>query len=366
MNQSTTLVIIFLIALLTSAFLSRALIPIAHRYRLLDIPCSRKQHNGSIPLVGGISIFITTAVMLLGFISTEEGARLFVVASALMVFIGVLDDKHDLSVRLRIVAQLLVALIIVFGAETYITNLGNLVGLGDIKLGVWGIPFTLLAIMAAMNAYNMVDGIDGLLGGLSFISFAAIAFLGYAHGNDFVHTTSMVIAAALIPFIARNTSFPFKNVRKVFMGDAGSMFIGLAIVWLLTLLTQPSLQTNESTPVRPVIVLWFIAVPLMDMLAIMFRRAAKGQSPFKPDRNHLHHIFMRAGLTSREALLFILSIALIKALLGIALELFYVADWIVLGLYVSVFVFYCYLIKHAWKVVTWVKRRSKPETKVKD
>lgn len=361
MYQSISAIVLLIFAFVTSAALSRILIPVATRYKLLDIPNSRKHHSGSVPLVGGISIFITTAAMLLGFVSTSEGTRLFVVASALMVFIGVLDDKHDLSVRIRIVAQLLVASIIVFGTETYITNLGNLIGMGDIRLGVWGIPFTLIAIMAAMNAYNMVDGIDGLLGGLSFISFSAISVLAYLNNNDFVQASSMVIAASLIPFIARNTGVPFKGIRKIFMGDAGSMFVGLAVVWLLTLLTQPTLQSNGSTSVRPVIILWFIAVPLMDMLAIMFRRLAKGQSPFKPDRNHLHHIFIRAGFSSREALLFILSIALGKALFGIALELFKVPDMIVLCLYIAVFIFYCYLIKHAWRVVTWFKRLSMNE-----
>ena len=342
-----------------SAFVALLILqPIAGRFRLVDMPNHRKAHKGAVPLIGGLSAFAGLLVAWLISMPLTEGFGIYLFCALMLVILGAIDDARDIPARYRLWAQVLLGALLSYGSGIYLTTFGNLFGFGNIELAWLGPVVTIAAVIGATNAYNMIDGIDGLAGTMSLVTLGALAMLfALADGYHLELALAITIGAALLPYLGANLQLrPFR--RKIFMGDAGSMFIGLAIVWLLTLVTQPSLQTNESTPVRPVIVLWFIAVPLMDMLAIMFRRAAKGQSPFKPDRNHLHHIFMRAGFTSREALLFILSIALIKALLGIALELFYVADWIVLSLFVAVFVFYCYLIKHAWKVVTWVKRHS--------
>lgn len=343
-----------LAAFTLSGFLSFALIPLAWRLKLVDQPNARKHHHGQVPLVGGLTVFISTMVIYAFCFSLSIDLRLFMIAAALMVFIGVLDDRYDLSVRIRILAQVLVATIIVFGAETYITTLGNILGSGEIGLSATvGMIFTVLAIMAAMNAYNMVDGIDGLLGTLALIAFLGIAVLGTMHDQYFTVAAAIVIVGALLPFIMRNTGVPFKKARKIFMGDAGSMFIGLAIVWLLALLTNPGHINDAGSAVRPVAVLWLIAVPLMDMLAIMFRRLQKGQSPFKPDRDHLHHIFMRAGFQPRQALGVIALIAVLLAGFGLLLEVANVPEYIVAALYVLVFIAYCYMLKYAWRLVKW-------------
>jgi UDP-GlcNAc:undecaprenyl-phosphate GlcNAc-1-phosphate transferase len=350
--------LIMLAALVASSVLSWGLIPIAWKVGLVDKPCERKQHNGSIPLVGGLSVFITTALVFLLCFSLSDDLRLFVIASASMVFIGVLDDRYDLSVKIRIVAQLLVASIIVFGAGTYINNLGNIIGTGSIYLGSWGIPFTMLAIMAAINAYNMVDGIDGLLGMLATIAFFGIALLGLTQSQTFTVQAALVVTCAIVPFLMRNVGFPIKTARKIFMGDAGSMFVGLTIVWLLALLTNPSHIGDTGNPVRPVAVLWLIAIPLMDMFAIMFRRIQKGQSPFKPDREHLHHIFMRAGCDSKQALGIITVVALALMLFGLLLELTDVPEYFVALLFVLMFALYCYVLGSVWQIVSWWRDKA--------
>lgn len=345
-------------ATVLAAILNQWLIPIAWRLDLVDKPSARKTHNGNVPLVGGISVFITTILVYLLAFNFSENLGCFIISSALMVLIGVIDDRFDLSVSVRIIGQLLIASIIVFGSGTYISYLGDLFGLGAIELGVWGLPFTLLAIMAAMNAYNMVDGIDGLLGLLSAIAFFGIVLLGVTHGQSFTVNAALVITCALIPFLMRNTGFPIKRSRKIFMGDAGSMFIGLAIVWLLALLTSPSHINDTGVAVRPVAVLWLIAVPLMDMVAIMVRRLVKGQSPFKPDRNHLHHIFLKAGAEPKHALGIIGIYALSLLALGLFLEWLAVAEFIVLLIYVVVFGVYCFTLRNIgytlrmWDILT--------------
>ena len=126
------------------------------------------------------------------------------------------------------------------------------------------------------------------------------------------------------------------------MGDAGSMFMGLTVIWLLTLETQGSQMSF-----RPVTALWIIAVPLMDMMSIMYRRIKQGNSPFKADNGHLHHIVIRAGYSSRQALLMISAIAISFSLLGIMGEIYQVSEFVMLLLFAVVFVGYTLALSYA-------------------
>lgn len=362
------IILIFVTTSVAAWALLFLLFPVASHTGLLDAPCARKRHRGNVPLIGGLAIAISLLSVWLYYFEWNLTLLSLVIASLLMVSTGVLDDRFDLSVRLRIIMQLLAASIIVVGGGIEINSLGNLFGLGEIELGAFSGVFTVLAIMTAMNAYNMVDGIDGLLGGLSLVAFMGITALAWLTGMavPFVFAVSFVFA--LIPFLVRNLQSHDSKLQKVFMGDAGSMFIGLSIVWLLALLTNPALNESfylrsrlvfdfvEIQTIRPVAVLWLITIPLMDMLGIMVRRVSKGQNPFKPDRNHLHHIFMRAGFSSREALLIIVGSATWWMLVGLWLEIQQTPERFVLLTYFVVFGIYLLCLKYTWRLVTWVRR----------
>ncbi|WP_194756842.1 undecaprenyl-phosphate alpha-N-acetylglucosaminyl 1-phosphate transferase [Aliidiomarina indica] len=369
-------VVVLLSTLAVTWLLQALLVPLAAKYGLVDKPCSRKQHSGEIPLIGGLALALTFFLVASIIFEINFQFVCVIVSSVLMVTTGVLDDRFDLSVRLRIVMQLIAASILVFGAGIQITTLGNLFGFGVIDLGDWAAPFTVLAIMTAMNAYNMIDGIDGLLGGLSIVSMIGIAALAILHQQTTPFFFSLILLSALLPFLHRNLQKNGTRIKKVFMGDAGSMFIGLVVVWLLALLTNPELsnkyvlQYGESyfggaseSKVRPVAVLWLIAIPLMDMLGIMVRRVVKGQNPFKPDRDHLHHIFMRAGFTPREALTVITLSAIWWMFVGLYLEYLQVPEVIVLAAYFCVFGIYLLCLKYCWRISALVRKVRKVETK---
>ncbi len=161
-------------------------------------------------------------------------------------------------------------------------------------LGPFGYFLTLFAVWAAINAFNMVDGIDGLLGGLSCVSFAAIGMILWFDGQTSLAIWCFAMIAAILPYIMLNLGIPGRRY-KVFMGDAGSTLIGFTVIWILLETTR-----GKTHPISPVTALWIIAIPLMDMVAIMYRRLRKGMSPFSPDRQHIHHLIMRAGFTSRR------------------------------------------------------------------
>lgn len=345
---------------LASTYISILLLnSFALKLGLVDRPCSRKLHKGEIPVVGGMSIFFGVAVALVTCSELNQAITLFIISASVIVFIGVLDDKYDLSVRSRLIGQFLVGSILIFGLGDYITQLGDLFLFGVIQIESFGIIFTFIAILAAINAYNMIDGIDGLLGALAIVSFFGIAVIGFEK-NHFASNLSIIFIAALLPFFLANLGvFPFKKL-KIFMGDAGSMLIGLAIIWALVYSTQ---STSLGEPIfRPVFALYVVAIPLMDMVAIMFRRLSKGQSPFKPDRDHIHHIFMRAGFTSKQALALIAFSGLLILSIGIYGELTKMRELYLLMIISCLFLVYIFAIKHAWKVTklsNFLLKRSK-------
>jgi UDP-GlcNAc:undecaprenyl-phosphate GlcNAc-1-phosphate transferase len=129
------------------------------------------------------------------------------------------------------------------------------------------------------------------------------------------------------------------------------MMIGLSVIWLLVLGTQ-----NGETSFRPVTALWIIAIPLMDMFAVMHRRVKKGESPLSADRDHLHHIFMRFGFSSKSALLAISIFTIIMAMIGLAGEYYEISEGVMLLFFVLIFVVYDYSFMHIWKISRWFRR----------
>lgn len=342
------------ITAIASSFLGlKMLKPLAEWFGLVDKPCSRKQHDGEIPLIGGISVFIGVLISAGLWLPESREFNLYLIASAIMVFIGALDDRHNLSVRSRLVGQMLVASIMIFGAGIYIKDLGNLFGYGNVHIGLLGIPFTYLAVLGAINAYNMIDGIDGLVGTLAIITlgFLATLFL-LADANSHAGYLSLIVAVAIIPFLAFNLLGKPRGsrLRKIFMGDAGSMFVGFTVVWLLAEGSQ------GAEPVfKPVLALWIIAIPLMDMAAVMLRRWRKGQSPFMADRDHLHHIFLRAGLSARQSLIMIGLLAVITGSIGTFCAYVKVPSWVLFFAFLLLFSAYSLALQHAWLATKWIR-----------
>jgi UDP-GlcNAc:undecaprenyl-phosphate GlcNAc-1-phosphate transferase len=174
--------------------------------------------------------------------------------------------------------------------------------------------------------------------------------LALAGQTEFI-ALPIILVCVLIPYLLFNLGLVPGPVKKIFMGDAGSMFIGLTVIWLLTLGSQ-----TEEPAFRTVTALWIIAIPLMDMAAIIIRRVRKGQSAFQADRDHLHHIFMRAGFSSRESLVVIVIFSLISSSIGILGEYFNVHEAIMFYGFLLAFAGYSYGIKHCWRLVRWVKQ----------
>jgi UDP-GlcNAc:undecaprenyl-phosphate GlcNAc-1-phosphate transferase len=193
---------LYLTAFITSCMAITLLYPLSVRIGLVDIPRGRKQHQGAVPLIGGIATYCGITLALLLFASSSIAPIYYLACSGTIVLLGVFDDYLDLSVKLRLAIQTLVGLAMTYSLDLHLASLGNLFGLGIIELGVLGIPVTLIAVIAAINAFNMTDGIDGLAGMLSMVSFITIAIFMSLWGQQHYAVLALVIVLALLPYLA--------------------------------------------------------------------------------------------------------------------------------------------------------------------
>ena len=326
---------------------------VAKRIGLVDKPNARKHHQGVIPLVGGISVFIAFSIAALLILPVNLTLLLYLGCSLILLVVGVVDDYFDISFKIRLVVQAGIALAMIIFGGLSLDNLGYLMGNETLQLSpVIGGIITVVAFIGAINAFNMVDGIDGLLGGLASVTFSAMGYVFYINGNNELALFCGLLVTAMMPYIMLNLGLPFGRRFKVFMGDAGSVFIGFTVVWLLVRGTQ---DTN-IVAFKPVTALWLIAIPLMDMATIMIRRVRKGQSPFKPDREHLHHICQRMGLSSRLTLFVICLLAINCAAIGIWAETARINESTMFIAFLVMFVCYFTVINYIWRITAVVKR----------
>lgn len=326
---------------------------IAKSIGLVDKPNDRKLHVGQIPLIGGISIYCSLMISLFSFFPITSSLLFYVTCSSILIFLGALDDHFDLSFKTRLVVQVGISLAMIMIGNKSLHYLGAIFTNESFSITPYlSYLVTIFAVIGAINAFNMVDGIDGLLGGLASVTFSALGVMFFLAGNIELATFCLLFVCAMLPYIMLNLGFPFGYRFKVFMGDAGSMFIGFTAIWLLI---EASQARNELV-IRPVTALWFIALPLMDMVCIMTRRIRKGQSPFKPDREHLHHICQRIGMSSSLSLLVICLLASIMAGVGILSELYNVSESIMFFLFLVTFGIYFSVIANIWRITAFLHK----------
>lgn len=335
--------------LLVSVFIEIT-VPIARKSGLVDRPNGRKQHEGVVPLLGGIAIFCVVLLMAVLFLKLTVDYIFIFSSIALLVITGSLDDRLDLDFKIRLGIQFLCASILIVGSDISIVTLGNLVGIGELQLGWSAIPFTIVLISALINAFNMADGMDGLAGGLSLVAFVMI----FSQISGFVSTEIwsllVVIQGALAAYLVHNLGFMPKRLSKVFLGDAGSMMLGLTVSVFLIQYSQPWPQYF-----KPITALWFVALPFVDMVATFLRRILNGKSPFFADRTHIHHILLRLGLRPKVALLVLVGSAVCLANFGVWVERLF--DETISFILFCCFTFiYTLLLLRSWRVTRFIRR----------
>jgi len=345
------------------------LYPVALKIGFTDKPNHRKQHKAPTPLIGGVAIYLAILVTLSINSHALPNQAAFIIAISLLVFVSLIDDYKGLGIKPRLIVQIIAALIMTEYAEVRVENLGDIFGLGEIKLGVFSSAFTVFAVVGGINAFNMIDGMDGLAGSLSLISVASLALVSWLSDNNLILSYSLILMAAIIPFLSLNLRIFGRSNAKIFLGDNGSTLFGFIICWLAIDVSQ-----GGDDYLTAATVLWILAIPLLDSVCIMLRRIIKGRSPFSPDREHLHHIFAVAGYSNNLTLIAILSISISLAAIGIVFSQYIkIPEPYLFWSFIMLFAIHYKLMSRAWKVmkicrhlrVTKVHDRRRVENKKK-
>ena len=319
-----------LVTLVVTILFMLALRPVALGIGMVDRPGGRKAHQGEIPIIGGLAMFIGAIVGILVLPQMAESVYFLLLAAGLLVVIGLIDDRYALPATLRLVAQLVAILILVYGGGIEMHDIGNPLFIGRISLGPFSLLVTALIFTTVINAYNFVDGIDGLAGSLAVIALIGVAATAPL-GSDVISITA-ILGAAILGYLLFN--FPVGKDRpyRTFMGDAGSTFIGLTIVWLTVSICQGPTRT-----ISPVAGLWFAALPLFDLITCIVRRTLLGKSPFEPGLDHFHHTLHQAGMSERRVVGTLALLQLVYVVFGIVTHYYAVPEplvftaWVITG-----------------------------------
>jgi UDP-GlcNAc:undecaprenyl-phosphate GlcNAc-1-phosphate transferase len=319
---------------------------------VVDEPGGRKQHHGSIPLVGGLGMFgglLAVCLLALADGHLSERHVYFLAAVSLLVIAGFVDDRVNLRPRVRFVLQAGAALVMVYGADIKLENFGDLFGFGDVTTGVWAAPITVFAVLGVINAMNMIDGVDGLAGGIALIALLVFAAFVAAVGQ-LQQTLLLPLIAVVAGFLLFNLRTPWRSQASVFMGDAGSVLIGFSLAWYAVSLAD---VRNVFTPITAI---WILAIPLLDTTTLMIRRVLKGRSPFEADRTHLHHILQRVGFTAGQTVAIIYALSLVLAAIGVIGWWLHVPEYVMFYGFMTLFGLYLYGMLHAWKLMKKMRR----------
>lgn len=294
---------------------------LALRIGFVDEPGGRKDHADAVPPIGGLVIFsvymIATLVSAPDFSLALSSFWPLFVALAVLLVVGAVDDYAHMNPWVKFTAQFAAAFLIVLPGGAQLTHLGNLFGFGNFNLGFMTIPFSVIATVLLINAINLMDGLDGLAAGKSFVVFLWLAIAAVVAGQWGALLPLLPLMGALAAFLFYNMRHPLRGHASVFLGDAGSMALGLIIAWFAIGLAQ------DPDPVLvPISAAWILALPIMDTCAQFYRRARAGRHPFSPDRGHFHHHFVHAGVPVGRSTTMILLLAFALGAIG------YVGIWI--------------------------------------
>lgn len=291
----------------TTFFTIPAVIAIADQKKLFDIPDARKVHTKQIASLGGVGIFTGFALSTLVTIAFSQAFEFqyFIGAAIIIFFLGLKDDILVISPFKKLIGQILAASLIIHKGGIQLNNLHGFLNLQELPQGV-GLALTYLTFVIVINAFNLIDGVDGLAGSLGLmvalifgIYFSVSGMLPYA-------ALAFSLAGSLAAFLIFNF-----QPAKIFMGDSGSLLIGL-ISSILVIKFISVVPANAVFPAEAVPAIGFsiLIVPLLDTLRVFGIRVLNGKSPFYPDRNHIHHILLNKNLSHRNVTLTLVGVSL--------------------------------------------------------
>lgn len=306
-----------------SVLLSMVVIPkillISAKKKLYDIPDARKIHHNAISRLGGVA-FLPIILFSLGLLYATYNlvdlnyyidrvvlstAAMTCCGSIILFLVGIADDLIGLRYKSKFVAQIFSAGLVTLSG-VYFNNLHGFFGIYEIPAYI-GIPLTIFTVVYIINAINLIDGVDGLASAICSLVLIGLG-IHFAALNMWIYTALCAVTfGVLVPFFFFNVFGDATKGRKIFMGDTGSLTLGFLISVLVIKYSITEPTSVSSNPIG--YAFSFLLIPLLDVIRVVIHRVRTHKHPFKPDRNHIHHKFLDAGLTPHQTMILIVFIA---------------------------------------------------------
>lgn len=329
MQSVLTELLIFLIPFAVTLFILPRFSHIASELGLVDHPNHRKLHSIAKPLVGGLGMSLGVAFGCLLFLPLTN-MRGYYAGAILLVVIGFFDDFREVDHRMKFIAQIASAILVIYFSNVSLHTFGDLLHLKTLNFPSLTVPMTIIGFVGVINAINMADGIDGLAGGISLIAFISFGYLAYLDNHRDLMLLSIALSGVLVAFMRYNW-----HPSRLFMGDAGSLYLGFSAAFVSVALTQ-----EPNSAARPVAPLLILAVPIVDTLTVMTRRLMKGKSPFYPDKTHLHHVLLKFGFSKQQTVAIMLCMSAAFSSVALAGTLLDIPEYYLFFLFLSYFFLY--------------------------
>lgn len=284
------------------------LIRVSVAKRLYDAPNERKVSKAVVPTLGGVAIFIgfilSTIIATDGYNFNE--LKYLIAAVILMFFLGLKDDLMDISAIKKLIVQLATAFLLIVIGNFRFTNLQGAFGLYEINYAL-SFAITMFTMIALINAFNLIDGIDGLASGISIVTSSVFGTWFLLAGHPEYGIMCFSLTGSLIGFFLFNV---FGKKNKIFMGDTGSLILGVIMVILVIKFNEFNIDQTLPYAIHdaPVVSMGILIIPIIDTIRVFFIRLSEKRSPFSPDMNHIHHNFLKLGFSHFNSTMIIVSI----------------------------------------------------------
>ncbi len=330
---TTNIALSFLLCIILTRILIPQILGIAHRKYLFDEPDERKIHHAAIPRLGGVAfmpIIFLSITLIQGFSSLADSteacsifekefrSQAFLLSTNIILYlIGMADDLTGIRYRTKFIVQIFCGCCII-AAGVWIQNMHGLLGLHT--LSPWlGYPLTVLVIVYIINAINLIDGIDGLASGLCSCTLLIYGITFFLLGEYFYSMLSFATLGVLIPFFYYNVYGNPEKGNKIFMGDTGSLTIGLMLSFLSIKLS--SLDRESLICINPMIIAFSpLIIPCFDVVRVYLHRVRHKKNPFLPDQNHIHHKLLALGIPQHRVMMVVIFLSLLITITNILLS----------------------------------------------
>lgn len=326
--------LVFVLCVFLAGIVIPQILLIAFCRKLFDVPDERKIHQGAVPRLGGIafkpviffSVFLLLGIdMMVGHtevlseIGKDAQPLFFGFCSIIVLYlVGIADDLIGVKYRAKFFVQVLCGVMLIAGG-VYLDDLNGILGIHELPAWI-GYLLTVLATVFIINAINLIDGIDGLASGLCSIACLFYGVIFFLFEKYIYSMLAFATLGVLMPFFYYNVFGKVEHHKKIFMGDTGSLTIGMMLCFLSIRLVQCG--ADEGGKILNPMILAFspLIIPCFDVVRVYLHRVRNGKNPFLPDKNHIHHKLIAIGMKQRTVMILIIAVSLLFTLGNILLS----------------------------------------------